>query len=845
MLKKILSTGILMVSTGYLMAQEWPIKPTQGGHLPGELSAEEILNGKYPWPASPEVSTKQVGSSKGFDPDAFGTAPEPGVHPRILFSPTDLPEMRRRLKVTKVGQARYAELKNNVLEAKLAGTRFANVYAKLIAGDVEGAEKLLGDYKNAGADIGTQYHHRPEFSYLMMLSSFQALIDDDNKLAKEMCAAVTTLAQVYQNRMDELDRKFKEGLRTMATKDGYYPRHMLNSDVWRSNRREAIGGEPYFAFTYDYLHPYMNEAQRAVSRKAINTYIGGKVTMGSHMPSHFRNWNWIAVGAGLQLFSVATEGEEGHDPRVYEHMKKVQTDYVKYGWSDRGSSREAIGYTQFGLRWSGPAMAAMARRGHNMWGWERWYNQMEWYAHSVQPGGARFISHGDGGNGSTGFINPMMFKKAYPNNPVVDYVYQQQIAATKGSDYPQFVMYMCIYAVDPMDQDHGQGAKLGLEKTFWDEERKSMITRNTFGPHEVQFQFECRDDAIAPNHQHADRGNFTFASHGRVWARDMFRGVESRHHNVVTIDYAGQGYVTPPGKWLSFYDDEMATFGVCDAKYAYDWSWDGVLDGFHDKSIPRRYFERWKNFARDFRNGTREVPENWQAQIDRSPVVEKYYKGFEFGDPRMWDEYRRPVRIPHNPVQRAFRTAGLVRGKHSYALIVDDIQKDLRERTYSWTMMTDDDLQAISIKTDEIILGPKTESKPGLFGINVPQPEAGTPQLLIKVLHRSIPKSMFNNPQINFETVEYKDARKWPNGRSFGLVKRLVVPSYSVAPDFKILLYPHRAGEALPTFEWNEAQDQVSVSWEDQQDLIQFNRDQDRRTKVKIERDGKTLLATE
>ena len=73
------------------------------GVLPDELTAEEILDGKYLWPESPEVDIQRVGQEKGFMPDAFGKAPAVGIHPRLLFSEEDIPKIQERIKNTRMG----------------------------------------------------------------------------------------------------------------------------------------------------------------------------------------------------------------------------------------------------------------------------------------------------------------------------------------------------------------------------------------------------------------------------------------------------------------------------------------------------------------------------------------------------------------------------------------------------------------------------------------------------------------------------------------------------------------------------------------------------------------------
>ena len=97
---------VMLVPLAFASAQEAEV-PRK---LSTELSAEEVLDGKYPFPPSPEV---KFGSDlAGFAADRISKVPPPGVHPRILISPEDLPDLRRRLKETETGRALYATLRS-------------------------------------------------------------------------------------------------------------------------------------------------------------------------------------------------------------------------------------------------------------------------------------------------------------------------------------------------------------------------------------------------------------------------------------------------------------------------------------------------------------------------------------------------------------------------------------------------------------------------------------------------------------------------------------------------------------------------------------------------------------
>ncbi len=86
--------------------------------------------------------------------------------------------------------------------------------------------------------------------------------------------------------------------------------------------------------------------------------------------------------------------------------------------------------------------------------------------------------------------------------------------------------------------------------------------------------------------------------------------------------------------------------------------------------------------------------DNWwrsmRADVDGWPNLPYAY--YLAGNPLMWVEDSWFVRQPNNPVQYAFRSAGLVRGAHPYAIVVDDIRKDFATPDYKWLMQLQDDL---------------------------------------------------------------------------------------------------------------------------------------------------------
>lgn len=81
---------------------------------------------------------------------------------------------------------------------------------------------------------------------------------------------------------------------------------------------------------------------------------------------------------------------------------------------------------------------------------------------------------------------------------------------------------------------------------------------------------------------------------------------------------------------------------------------------------------------------------DWEPETH--PDVVKVFAGTQHWKSRIWagsywdSNWGPTMRHANNPVEKAFRTAGIVRGERPYALIVNDIRKDDTARVYDWQM---------------------------------------------------------------------------------------------------------------------------------------------------------------
>ncbi len=804
-------------------------------HLPGELSAEQILNGESPFPASPKPAVTI--NNQGLARDRLTQVPPPGVHPRLLISPEDLPGLRKRLKETNVGRGLYATLQNR-LDAALHDPKNwgGEFYEALASGDQAAVNTLLEKNKGLPPSIG---HYQP-FLAAIVMEAMDALITEDEVRGRRAATAIATYAEMIRPGI-EAAAKLPMGDDSWRAKTSG---PMTGTALSSQGMRDGVGGH-LLGYAYDFAWPYMTEAQRSTVRKTIAEATAGKLWMGARLPHHFRNWNWIAVGLQQPLLALAIEGEEGYDPRVYELGVEIARDYLTYGISPSGMSTEAVGYTQFGLVWGNPFFVAAQRRGADLLGHNHHRAMLDWYLNAGLPTRDLWLSGGDGGDTGPSIGTLSMWRYFFPNDPKAEAVWRSMVHAAEGKPLEgkfHLIEPLLWAAADPglekpLPEDAKDLTALGLPPVLFDPVRSSLMARSGWGMNAAFLQFECRTDSVGASHEHADRGHFTFAALGRVWAKDNFRSVETRHHNNILIDGQGQGYWPGPGVWLGLEEQGDLLIAACDAKPAYDWFWPKQIVTEDPATFVRFPFARWASYQSEAVDFGKRLA-GLKGEKDTRPGVVDFWRGFENSDPRLWDEDAWPVRYPHNPVRRAFRTVAFERGKAPYALIIDDIQKDGTERLYEWLMQTGPDTEIASFQDNDLILCDATvqRDKKGL-----PKPQKGDRLLLVRILKLNDPEAILNyqnRPSVRLETFERRDtllpaSSGLSGSRSFGLDKRLVIASRSVAPDFQILLYPFRQGEPLPKTTWSDDRSLLSIEAGGTTRSFTFSKDETGRTRLK------------
>jgi hypothetical protein len=190
------------------------------------------------------------------------------------------------------------------------------------------------------------------------------------------------------------------------------------------------------------------------------------------------------------------------------------------------------------------------------------------------------------------------------------------------------------------------------------------------------------------------------------------------------------------------------------------------------------------------------------------------------------------LRQPNYPVKMAFRTAGVVRGKYPYALVIDDIQKDDQPHQYQWTLLLDSDVQLLKVEES------KTQDKkkrPDYFDVILTSRKSmnsdekdkdgivkNSPMLLVRVLQCE--QTADHSPAMGLAYIAADSTR------------RLVIPSESVDPQYKMLLYPYRQGEKVPKTTLEH--DKLSVDFGDYQDEATLSRGASGKTDFSLTRES-------
>lgn len=570
-----------------------------------------------------------------------------------------------------------------------------------------------------------------------------------------------------------------------------------------------MGGVCYekLAICYDLMYDWMSESQRSVTRKLISDMTFNKHTYGWGNPDYQRQ-NWMTEGMSVMLANYAIENEAGYNAQsTAETISQFKSYMTRWGLMENGFNGEGMGYFGFGMSNGSVGAYAIARRDTNVFVTTNLYKATNEGFYEMVPWEGTMLDHQDAAGWSGSYPSNFYWvqKFMFPEDPNVDLLYRYAIKPTASSVNNGVCFLRAIFGMKPMTTNNYALAapQSGMNLSIMEPKRGFGATRTDWTPKAAQLDFDCRFDVFGTGHMHADRNNFTFIANGRQWITDPgYHITENDAHSTVLIDGLGQSgtstnmhWPTVAGKFLDFQDEQVFTSFAGDAKHAYTYSVAG-------------------------NNPQGNEPLSTLGIAGPLRFVDMWYKAPKVltGQDKNLNNYMRVDPIKYNPVQRAFRSAMLVRGSKPYALITDDIQKDSITHTYEWSVNTcnantgeyDMAMMAGATNTDAILYRTRDNADPR------------QPRLLVRVIDGK-------GDAVPIQLVDEVNAL---NNR----VMRLVVSrSNIVAPDYKILLFPHYAGDALPTTTFDGTTLGITMS-DGQKDNIVFSPNADGRNRVQLTR---------
>lgn len=784
-------------------------------------------------------------------------APPAGVHPRVYFNPEELPAIRQRLTNTAVGVEAmtmirlYTDLmrrgrslaydsKPSTFKLMPDGTpRISNVglydksvnYNLLVSGSVSstvtnGTTTTLVGVAN---DSSTG---RYALAGEMALEAFECLVDEGqsgvSQRAANLAAALDTWAQWV-----------------VTTSDFPGPAGATYNN--RSLNQDRIGGH-LTALAYDMAHPNMTQTQRDNVRKALAKLMTGYFATdnsdtdytGVGMAPEAVATNHVTINSFRLITACAIEGEvlaadagfTSDDLDAW--FRRAMSSYHKfftYGWFASGAPLEGMGKNYL----YGAHMIPYARRGYDFFSHPhvRKYRD-EWVPAVTQPFGFSFLKYdllgGSGPNAERGrgFIESLDYtgmKWMYPDDKAADFAWRNYVL-TEYKDggtwktfldlrdskfglrsvYSHQLLPAAIFASDIGATNtwtqHNTEVQGPLD--YLDREGGTLVSRSGHDPDSTALVFHVRQDM--GGHTFADRNTFTLSALGR-----LFVNYNSGSSTSALEDGSLSSIVEIDGKSMKITDkegDKMripsklaawtplggdAVFATGDATYAYsqEWWWNAYSSG----PVPLNSgFTADLNTHNTFRRSGNRIPEDF----GNTPFVT--FPHWEIAGKLEGIQAK-----PFNPMRQVLRTIGLVRGAKPYALVIDDVRKDDSPHSYRWIASIPKDLVLVQGASLPAGADPAKD-------LVLEEPAAtGNRRLLIRILNATgtptagAPFTTNPNPgkTLDFsapvEGGAFAYTQTISNAATSESWKRLVIErSETIAPDFRILMLPFRAGDALP-----------------------------------------------
>lgn len=837
----------------------------------------KILDGKETkWHFTPENEF----DFSGFNKKLLGSAvPPPGVYPRVLFSEADIPMLYNRLTNNKVGQKSLIEIEYLLKHSWWdASTSDGRIFEKLASGDIAGLEWANAAPGTPPSGIPQLFKgevpgiHNSHVAYVpecLADMALYCLLTKDDVHGQMAAHAIANYFKLREPLIDEWNAVSESEFATFYSRpDGSIANVDGNgaNTAWRNIH--GVVAHMNLGLSLDFAGKWMNEEEKNIMRRVIAKATYGRRGYGQDGSIRFRDINWVSWDLPNFLAVTAIEGLEGFDKEAYQSNCETVRAFCEFGIDDNGVIYESNGKTPGGNQFHTLSMIALARRGLNLWGHPHVRKLLQGQMQMTSPDGKVVVNSG---TQYVPFSQQHLslqvvdeFKAFYPENLCADYLlsqptvsgnkedegdrawiferfspekYKSEVASLKrlrmpSPMYPGFVhsfLYDAEFKLTTREETN-----LPLDFSAPTHGVFSSRTDNTTNATWINMMVRP-DHYLGGGHHHADAGMFHFSALGVNWITEspFNQCYAGKYHNQVLVD----GVSEPDG------NNGLGTGYQAAATYLGDVSTKEA--GFASADLTNSYSYRWQTQpGQDW--GQKLGHLNWE--LDPSEQNLKIFAGTSRYKMRPWwatynySNYMATSRSKFNPMEYVYRTTGLVRGKHAYGIVVDDLKKDNESHHYQWTAMLNGGVWQAEYKglaNNQIVLAYGKYDEKSTSNKSLISPSKGDPLLLVCTLNNS-QQAAANMPLMQVSTEEGP-----PNQRA-SVTKatyydRLAINTQTVQANYRVLLIPFKYGEELPTISSNG--EKTTLTWKDgQTDTLEFAKTGQNRTKVLVKRDGKLVV---
>jgi hypothetical protein len=801
-------------------------------------------------------------------------APAPYTHPRIYCNPEDSTDIRWRLKNTASGRAvaKYIHANTTLLQLGYGPGTFSS--------SANYAKDTLGNpiFSNVGYS-----NEKPRYDALAAgdTSSTQNIANGFGGYADKLANAMANEAfecWLYKGTIDSTTMtSYTTRANRLAKAIAFWAKKALtvnNPKVSFANRDNF--GSLQIAFIYDFLYDQMTTTQQDTVRMFIAALQPTDSTQ-LHLyntPSYATVTNWSTFG--WEIWNIlAIEGETGYtqtDENTLQNYCRTVLNFLNYGfYTQTGGPVEGIGKNQLNV----PMLVALAKRGYSLLAHPavRAF-ATKYYPAVMQPFGysmlgtdllggtgtlndfnyLNYVSAAYGGWKHATSLDPVGLKWAFPTDTTIDFVwknymqkpcaggatynytyrYQDFLGDAQGhAGYWNFLhaaIFASDYSATPLPTLAQKVYNNNL--MYFDSLGGFATLRSGYDTLSSALFFHCRTDL--GGHTYGNKNDIVYSALGRIWLPRTFTNANSNAPlasgtgiaSSILINNIGQSVDTTtaqnlnilpiPGRILTYQNTSNVQMIAGDATEAYGYQWSYLFGGYTgDNPLLTSGWTKVMKTLNSYRYAK-------YYGFDDTPLYNKYTQG-----DYSWNagaRYYRSVAKPwlNGVITKAYRTVAMITDAKPYLLITDDVQKDTSINNYKWVAQIANDLTIDSV----VVNNSNTNYRNDII---FKEPTAtGNRRLLVRVLN--------NNGAIDANTPVYVDSVTnpisgvTPNNK----LPRMVIESNSINPQYKVLLYAFRQGEALPNTNWNNDRSRLLITTTASTNTILFPVDSIGRTNIQV-----------